>query len=192
MFSADHNDTKDDLAELGKRECIEFFTLNNIKVPKFELAYAGRWTKWARYGIYFKDTAHVNLKTTKKCVSAPGYSWTFTGFKADLTPAGVVCHECGHHLDKELKYISTKWKNLCRGEEKVSSYEPNASESFAEASRLYILNPNLLKVGRPKRYSAFQHFGVQPTHDVSWREVLKYAHPMIITAAENWIKKGLN
>jgi len=70
----------------------------------------------------------------------------------------------------------------------VSSYEPNPSEAFAEAMKLFILNPDLLRAGRPLRYRfVTEVLSFRPVHDLSWREVLRHAHPKFFTAADQWI-----
>jgi len=52
------------------------------------------------------------------------------------------------------------------------------------------LNPNLLMLGRPKRW----HFltvdmKLKPLHNEPWKNVLVNAHEKLICAAENWIKR---
>ena len=59
---------------------------------------------------------------------------------------------------------------------------------MAEAARLFITNPDLLKRGRPMRYEIFrEHY--TPVVGHRWKTVLKNAHPKIITAAERWMQK---
>lgn len=78
---------------------------------------------------------------------------SFPGYTSDRTVIGVVCHEIGHHVDEVERVSDTSdWANAIRGA-KVSSYEPYPNEAFAESVRLYILNPALLQVVAPKRYS---------------------------------------
>ena len=133
----------------------------------------------------------INLAKCSVPVKTPGHSWSFTGYKADMTPAGVLAHEIGHYTDFLFKWISRKreWKSILKKEKKVSSYEPNAQEAFAESMKVFILNSDLLKTGRPLRYNFIRNIvNIQPVIESPWKEVLKNAHPKIISAASNWIK----
>lgn len=153
---------------------------------------------WHDKGWYWNETLFVNLKRSRPPVKTPGFAWSYTGFKADLTAPGVLAHETGHHIHfrprmrgpeliPSLKMIA----GIAAKEAPVSGYEPNPYEVFAEAARLFILNPELLREGRPQRFRMLtDEFGLKPPHDAPWREVLKHAHPKIIAAAESWIKRG--
>jgi hypothetical protein len=149
--------------------------------------------KWKKYGLY--SPAHskvwVNLKKSRNPTRVPGFAWSFTGFKADLTVPGITAHETGHHLHAESHIPMGLIRSSFASEPKVSGYEPHPGESFAEAVRLYILNPMLLLEGRPRRFD-FLHgiVKVSPVHVTPWRDVLKHAHPKIIASAEAWIARG--
>ena len=154
---------------------------------------------WHDNGWYWQGRLFVNLKRSKTPVKVPGFAWSFTGFKADLTAPGILAHETGHHIhfqfDKRLdsehrRILLNCLQYLKENEAPVSGYEPNLHEVMAEACRLFILNPTLLKEGRPERYRFLTgHLGLKASHAAPWREVLKHAHPKIISAAENWILK---
>ncbi len=77
-----------------------------------------------------------------------GMKWSFPGYVTDRTPVGVVAHEIGHHIDYETGFPS---RSMPRSG-KVSSYEPNHLEAWAETMRLFILNPDLLRTISPDRY----------------------------------------
>lgn len=154
--------------------------------------------KWREYGWYkFEDqTMFVNIKKSRHPVKTPGFAWTYTGFKADLTAPGILAHETGHHIHnvyseifghKEfLKAIFT----VRTQEQAISGYEPNSYETFAEMLRLFIMNPALLAAARPLRYEFITRvLRLNPPHNEGWRVVLTHAHPRLITAAENWINK---
>jgi hypothetical protein len=125
----------------------------------------------------------VNVKKSRTPVKMPGFSWSYTGYKADLTIPGILCHEIGHHTHHVLETqkpvddvtIHTLLKSIRKNEKAVSSYEPN----------VFILNPNLLMLGRPKRW----HFltvdmKLKPLHNEPWKNVLMNAHKKLICAAE--------
>lgn len=154
---------------------------------------------WHDNGWYWRGALFVNLKRSRVPVKAPGFSWSFTGFKADLTAPGILAHETGHHVHFELeKRLSTELRKglmdclgyLKDNETAVSGYEPNLHEVMAEAMRLFIMNPTLLREGRPERFRFLtDHLGLRALHDAPWRDVLRNAHPRIIAAAEGWIKR---
>src|SRR5574342_1404331 len=56
--------------------------------------------RWRDNGWYKFDTMEmfVNLKRSRPPVKVPGFQWSFTGFKADLTAPGILAHETGHHV----------------------------------------------------------------------------------------------
>jgi hypothetical protein len=181
-----------------------FLDLNGIKrvdrylwTPDDPLAPPGD-NPWHRNGWYWQGNLFVNLKRSKTPVKTPGFAWSYTGFKADLTAPGILAHEIGHHV--WFEHVARNFSNRVtrdellalmsvQSEAPVSGYEPNSHEVFAEAMRLFILNPTLLKEGRPGRWAALQGFGLRPLHDAPWRDVLVHAHPKIIRAAESWIER---
>ena len=163
----------------------KFCKVNKIKLPKFKDN-----SKICEYGFYLfgSSTITYNLKRSRVPVKTPGFSWSYTGYKADLTVAGVLAHEFGHYLDDTLKMPSKKIKKEIGKEKKVSSYEPNTMEVFAESVKLFVLNPDLLRVGRPKRYKFLIALGLKPVIADTWQTVLGNAHPKFIAAATNWAK----
>ena len=106
-----------------------------------------------------------------------------------MTGAGVIAHETGHYVDSLLKMPSLHIQKYIRGERAVSSYEPNDQEVFAESMKLFILNPYLLRQGRPLRYEFLKSLGLEPVIADCWQDVLMHAHPKLIAAAKNWIKQ---
>ena len=80
--------------------------------------------------------------------------------------------------------------NIKKIEENVTATDDRGlDEKMAEAARLFITNPDLLKRGRPRRYEIFSsHY--QPVVRNRWTTVLTYAHPKIVNAAERWIERG--
>jgi hypothetical protein len=171
----------------GRDIVVAFCKVNKVKIPKIVPTYARGY-----YGLYVWGSGKlsVNEIKAKPPVTTPGFSWSYTGYKSDLTGAGIIAHECGHYIDEILKFPSKRIKKAVRGEKAVSSYEPDRYEVFAESMKLFILNPNLLKVGRPKRYAFLCELGLIPLINDDWETVLAKAHPKLIAAARNWIKAG--
>jgi hypothetical protein len=193
MISAIQNPTlpypsqpKSQNLEWGIYNIIEFCNINNITPPKIK---DSKDNSCYGYYIFGKDSIYINLKLCRVPVKKPGFSWSYTGYKADLTPAGVCAHEFGHYLDSFMKYPSKSFTG--NGEPSVSSYEPNKSESFAEMIKLFILNPDLLRVGRPKRWEFLtKRLGLKPVNIKPWREILGNADPKLIAAAQSWILRN--
>jgi hypothetical protein len=196
----DPDDYSRDLAYSAARvQCEYFMTQGGIRHP----------TTWSdtlpprqqgNFGLYEPrrgGRVSINLSRTRVPVKNPGFGWSYTGWKADLTAPGVLAHEVGHHVEhvvkeqvsrSERERISLLWERICMGEQRVSSYEPNGSEAFAEAVKLFILNPDLLRAGRPLRYRFMSEvLCLHPVHDLDWRSVLRNAHPKLISAAQSWI-----
>lgn len=174
--------------EYGKDLIFSFCDLNDIRKPKVT-----EFDKHSQYFGFYQDRSRnlfVNIKKCVKPVNTPGFRWSYTGYKCDLTPAGVMAHELGHYVDELLKHPSKKIRNLVGNESHVTSYEiGNRYEIFAEAFRLFILNPDLLKKARPKRYHFFTSYcGLQPIILNNWDTVLTHAHDKLKLAAKNFVK----
>ena len=150
-----------------------FLTLNEIPKPKrfiteFDVdAKPPGKNLWHDFGFYWQGTVFVNVKKSRPPVKTPGFSWTYTGSKADLTAPGIIAHEHGHYVHHHLEETGGKavrvdiinaLNRLIDIEPPVSGYEPNAYELWAEAMRLFILNPKLLEEGRPGRYKMLCDF----------------------------------
>lgn len=176
------------------KHCERFLAVNLITPLSCIMNRKGK----GAYGTYHsvENSIWVDVHRTIFPCSTPGYSWSYTGYKADLTAPGVLAHEVGHHVH---------YRALCDGNKKcdkamstarqleteVSSYEPNLCEVFAEAFKLFILNPDLLLQGRPMRYAVLAGcMGLKPIVTEPWHEVLLFAHPKLLKAAVNWIRAG--
>lgn len=164
--------------------CNFFLAKNNISVPKYRI-----FDRTKLRGYYNKGQITIRLKGSPSPVKKPGWRWSYTGYKADLTIPGVIAHELGHYVDDYLKLSNVKsFHDICYREAPVSSYEPTMSESFAEAMKLFILNPDLLKCGRPERYTYISNY-LKPITNLLWKDILVNAHPKLISTAESWITK---
>jgi hypothetical protein len=180
------NQNKNENVEYGVQILDQFCALNAIQMPKIKST-----NSKSHYGYYKwkSSTIWINVKKCRTPVKTPGFTWSYTGYKSDLTAAGVLAHEAGHYVDDILGRPSKKISKFVRGEAAVTSYEPDSCEAFAESMKLFILNPDLLKIGRPKRYEFLISLGLQPLILDSWEVVLACAHPKLIAAAKNWMSK---
>lgn len=118
--------------------------------------------------------------------------WQAPGSYMDFTPLGVFCHEVGHHVDYVLHPKAYSMQNgfeeIVDNEEEISTVEANVPESFAEAIRLFVTNPDLLRQGRPERYEYLtKGMGLKPLHSHGWKRVLRSAGKRVNAAAAKWI-----
>lgn len=167
----------------------EWLTASSLEVPKFVNHHCG-----GNYGYYRSNRVTVHVDRTRLPVAKPGYSWSFTGYKADLTVPGVTAHEIGHHVQESFgwKYVNGLIAEArLREEANVSSYEPNPAELLAESVKVFLTNPELLRAGRPCRWFFLTTtLGLTPPHAEPWESVLQFADPRHIIAAKTWIRKG--
>lgn len=181
-------ETKEKLLYKGIELIERFSEENGIKMPKVFIIS----NKNNIYGLFYpKNVIHVNMKLCRPPVKTPGYDWSFPGYVQDLTPYGILAHEFGHYISDMLgKKFRKNFVNIRKMEENVTSTDDRGlDEKMAEAARLFITNPDLLKRGRPLRYEIFsQHY--TPIVRNRWKTVLSHAHPKIVTAAERWIERG--
>lgn len=189
------NSVKQQLYDKGVDTVTRFFEHNDI-----DLCPVRTTKRSCHYGFYGRHSGIViNLDLCRAPTKTPGYSWSYPCFKSDCTPIGVIAHEAGHHISATSKLkrkLEIIWAIVCDHEPYVTSYDGNHhdryEESFAESVRLFILNPDLLRLGRPKRYDMLlTEFKLQPIETRDWAEVLSDAHPKFLQAAINWIRKGI-
>lgn len=185
-----HNINKESLFIKAKAICRIFCELNSIEKPII-----CDDDKLQSYGEYTQSDKiiWVNVNKCKEPVKNPGYSWSYPGYKSDRTVLGVTAHETGHFC--HFHFVGSKFNKMLndfyaiRNEEKsLTSYEPNINETIAESFRLFILNPDLLKQGRPKRYKGLIDNGFNPIINNKWQDILINANPRIIEVCEKWIK----
>lgn len=115
----------------------------------------------------------------RPCGEAMSRNWTWPASGTDREPCGVLAHELGHHVD----WLSSDRRGSYSGEygEAVmrESREPpltsyaatNPAEWWAEAFRLFLLNPDLLDRLRPRTHSIIVK-KFQPIETRGWLPVL--------------------
>ena len=156
------------------------------------------------YGVYARSGARariiVDVSRCRTPSRVPGFSWSWPGYKADLSVAGVLAHELGHHVWAEIHRACEdaeawvghleSWRQIHLHGVPVSSYEHDVEETFTESFKLFLLDPDLLRAGRPDRWELMLQSGLTPMHEAPWREVLKYAGEQRVAAAERWIERA--
>jgi hypothetical protein len=120
----------------------------------------------------------VNVAVTATVVNHPTtMRQSRPGWRIDRTVYGVVQHEIGHHVWRyATRSAHHKWRTVLRRIPKaarVSGYEPVPEEAFAETCRVFVLNPDLLKLALPGRYHCLTTtFGLVPTETRDWHDIL--------------------
>ena len=174
------NPVKDELFRMGRAMSVKFLEINDLDpIPLTD--YRNEYVKG--------DTGRCDRKNgrTKILVDVPMTALprhvpvccmrSYPASKIDRTAMGVVAHETGHHCEFVLadrrKFNYAKWKLALQQSNRVSGYEPNHHEAFAETMRLFILNPNLLLAGAPARYEFIRSvLNLQPSEPRDWRTIL--------------------
>jgi len=169
---------KDFLCAQGYLLVGEFCRLNDLPLPAIRRYEDGR--RWSFNACaYYR--AHWITICLPRC-AAPGYggrAWSWPGYISDRTPYGVVAHECGHHADllrgvQKDKYWSEFSTSLrgASGEARLTSYCPNNAEWFAEMFRLFLTNPDLLRLIRPRTHRELLAAGFKPAHERDWKSAM--------------------
>lgn len=156
-----------------------FCVVNSLDVPAFcqvhlSGALLGTASRW-QGGIYL-------VKIDANACNLPRYSDRFAGgwpgAQYDDTVVGVVAHEIGHITHwTESTQIHKRRKDIeavaRREPEAISEYEKtHPDERWAEAMRLFILNPSLLAHRWPKRYDYLSSM-FHPVVTTGWEEILE-------------------
>lgn len=205
MSSNAYEQTKLHLYGCGVNMSQEFIKLNGLSSPEYKnrtLFTTGKPQGSYGCGMYSPQyrTVIVTVDRCAKPAQGQARQWSFPGYTADRTPVGVVSHETGHAVDHQLANVSRlkSWQFLVRDNprERITSYEPDASEAFAETMRLFITNPLLLAVIAPKRYAFLRHYlelKHEPWSNMDPLSKLKHwgASQSILTAAENKVKAAV-
>lgn len=179
-------------------ECLDELTVYaralGVEMPEVTVGpFDDAYNEWSARGMYFlrEKKINIDLKRCKVATKVPGFAWSYTGYKADMTPAGVLAHEFGHYID-DVKKITRIHRcvigELHDDEGCVSSYCPNPSEWFAETFRLFFLNHDLL-IGSHFRTQCFMLDTLEFPYPRSegWHDIMINAHPRFISACEKFV-----
>jgi hypothetical protein len=181
-------------------DLLEQFLRANPQVdPNVRLAWQAASARDAAYlartkcaGYYRRYAKGAVIRVIPSHCTKPGRGYSWPGLMSDRTLWGVQAHEIGHHAHMsrpDAARITTKIEQL--RERPVTSYEPNPSEIWAEAFRLFLLNPDLLKAGRPQRYGLIVDCGFSPIEPRSWQAVLgNNCPPRFLARVGPWVAKG--
>lgn len=180
------------LMVLGVKHAIRFCELNGLEMP---LVTSHRSDKWPFHVCaYYRPDLGVNIcleHCGRLAPEANCRNWSWPGNVTDREPFGVICHELAHHCDwhrgtKKGRYFSDYGESIRdrSGEKQLTGYCDNDAEWFAEMMRLYISNPDLLRLVRPKTW-ALLHNDWKPATTKPWTAVLGNAPQRVVNACIN-------
>lgn len=144
----------------------EFCALNHIPRPRHIAFYDA---PSGECGCYYSRSSTIQIcpaACSKEVQNPANMRWSHPHYFTDRTIYGVLHHEFGHYVHEYLKYPKLPPKH------KITSYEPNMSERFAETMKLFLGNPDLLREYAPARYNKMISLGLKPVYNTPWREVM--------------------
>lgn len=179
----------------GEQLMRNFCAANDLPVPEIR--------EFARATWHFDACAFYRRSAISICVprcaaiGTAGRQWSYPGYTVDRTPYGVVQHELGHHVDllrgeKKRAYWS-EFSTAVRGqtgEAQITSYCPNDAEWFAEMFRVFVTNPDLLRLVRPRTHRELRSV-FTPVFADTWRDRLVDAPERTRKAAERQIERAV-
>lgn len=184
---------REQLYRVGVARLQQFCRTNNLDIPRVERIPRADWR--------FDSCAYYRPVYIAICVEQcaqkgfGGRQWSWPGYVVDRTPFGVLQHELGHHVDIVLSGMKHGYQGsfsqLMRfscNEEPITSYCPNDAEWFAEIFRLFVTNPDLLRLLRPKAYGELSK-KFDPVVSKDWKAVLKGAEERYFNAAQRKIDR---
>lgn len=188
---------KQELFDRGESLIKRFCEANHLILPKIHVIKPFEW-KIRAHCAYYRPTYIAICLERCAHIGTAGMSWSYPGNTVDRTPYGVLAHEIGHHVDVVLgdvkhgnAYNSEFSKNVRKvsGEEKLTNYCPNDGEWFAEMMRLFITNPDLLRIIRPITFRELSKW-LKPVETRPYDEVLIKAPARTFEAVHKKILKA--
>ena len=180
-------DGQRNLLQQGYKLASNFCVHNNL--PRPGLRVQEQWRLHA-CAYWRNDTIYI-CPTLCASPGRAGRRWSWPGYVVDRTPYGVICHETGHHVDWHSQRGPKSYSSVLRQQSQeppITSYCPNDDEWFAEIFRLFLTNPDLLRLLRPKSFKLLAT-DFKPEIDANWHKVLETAPERYLIAAQNKIKK---
>lgn len=186
--------SKPQLLESGKTLIEKFCVVNDLELPELRVRPSSSWPFSA---CAFYRPVYIAI-CVEKCASVgvAGMAWSYPGNTVDRTPYGALAHELGHHVDHHLSKEKAPYggefshRLMVETEEaKLTNYCPNHWEWFAEMFRLFVTNPDLLSLIRPKTHAALLGL-FEPVVTQTYAEVLREAPERTRIAVEKKVKEA--
>lgn len=193
--------SRDELASLGEMRVSAFCKLNEIEVPAIVYRVASEWM-FSVCAYYRKEDGIVICldKCQSPCGESQSRNWTWPANVIDREPYGVMAHELGHHCDviegircnldvyRYSSKVSTYIRQESGDENPLTGYCENDAEWFAEMFRLFVTNPKLLEILRPRTFRSLSRRW-NPMPSSSWQAELGENVPKrVMRSIENKIK----
>ena len=179
---------KSELLALGILNMERFCAANALEVPTVNVRTRADWMVGAC--AYYRPVYIEICPDACAHIGTAGRSWSYPGYSVDRTPYGVIAHELGHHADRSKSarrgaYFGDYSIKLraATGETPLTSYCPNDAEWFAEMFRLFVTNPDLLRLIKPETHKRLAS-EFAPSVTDTWESVLKNAPVRTIEAAK--------
>jgi hypothetical protein len=178
----------------GIANATAFCAANNLVMPEVRARAREEWHVGAC--AYYRPVYIEICPQECAAIGREGRAWSFPGYSVDRTPFGVVAHELGHHADHSKSQrrgpyfgdYSIKLRAAAR-EEPLTSYCPNDAEWFAEMFRLFVTNPDLLRLIRPATYGLIAA-DFRPYVTATWTDVLAGAPARTMIAAARKVEEA--
>jgi hypothetical protein len=184
--------TKLELLERGRWVMVSFCSANSLPAP---MVYPVEPPSWNvdPCAYYRNSVTHICVARCA-AIGTAGRQWSYPGYTVDRTPYGVLQHELGHHVDVQRgTRRSAYWSEFSAavrgqsGEKPITSYCPNDAEWFAEMFRVFVTNPDLLRIVRPRTHRELRAC-FAPVFEDTWRDRLRDAPARTITAATRHVE----
>ncbi len=124
---------------------------------------------------YYRDGVIYIAVDATASIGRAGRAWSYPGYVVDRTAYGVLAHELAHHVDHAHGaaggVVSHAWRKET-GEQPITTYATNDNEWFAEIFRLFVTNPDLLALLRPRMFARLSERWPKPSVTASWEQVL--------------------
>lgn len=193
---------KDALFRSGAEVMAAFCGRNALPTPPINRFDGGTWA-WNACAYYRPARGIAICVPRCAAIGTAGRAWSFPGYTVDRTPYGVLQHELGHHVDVQKGSIQhaegsrmlerVYWSDFSKkvrdqsGEKAITSYCPNDAEWFAEMFRVFITNPDLLRLVRPRTHRELRSV-FEPVFSDTWRDRLAGAPERTLNAAARHIE----
>lgn len=168
-----------------------FCAANNLEPPPVYVRTKAEW----HFGVcaYYRPTKIEMCLDRCALIGTAGMAWSYPGNTVDRTAFGVVQHELGHHVDVTHSTFVDRYRGdfsiklrKAANEKPISGYCPDDGEWFAEMFRLFVTNPDLLRLLRPNTHALLCDRFVPVVTD-AWSTVLGRAPERTKLACANKI-----
>lgn len=168
---------KQTMFEAGCGLVSRFCELHDIEAPTISVEDKDTFLGPARFATcayYRQYVIHIDIRRCAH-IGTANRAWSYPGWMIDKTPYGVLQHELGHHIERLNPDIAMEIWSLGGQEKKITGYCPNVHEWFAEHFRLFVTNPELHGLIRPKTHELLLAQFPEPAETRSWQDVLAHA-----------------